>query len=93
MSLAKFHLTVITGWLVVVAATYAGSVALGTTPTLVQGIAWLLVASLPALILLLVFRGAPPPTISEVLYEAEHPAHVIQKNAAVGRPGNNVPRL
>lgn len=92
MSLNKFHITVIAGWLVAVAASFAGSVALGVPPTLAQGIGWLLLGAVPVLILMSVFRGAPPPTISEVLYETEHPARATVTNTASGNSGNDAPR-
>lgn len=93
MSLNKFHITVIAGWIVAVAATFAGSVALGVPTTLAQGIGWLLAGVVPALILMSVFRGAPPPTISEVLYETEHPARATVRAAAATTSGDDAPRI
>lgn len=88
MSLNKSHALIQAGWLVAVAATFASSIALGMPLTLAQGIGWLLLGFVPVFIMKAVFRGAPPPTISEVLYQTEHPARAVTQGPA-SRPSSD----
>jgi hypothetical protein len=52
--------------------TVAVRTALGLPPSVVEGVLALAIALAPALMVMTVFRGAPPQTIAEVLYDAEH---------------------
>jgi hypothetical protein len=72
VSFTRFHLVVIGGWFTAVAVTLGVRTMIGLSPSLVEAFMAFGVAVLPALILLAVFRGAPPQTIAEVLYDAEH---------------------
>jgi hypothetical protein len=65
------------GWFMAVVLALSVRAALGVPPSFVEAAAALAVALAPALMVLTVFRGAPPQTIAEVLYDAEH-----TKNAA-----------
>ena len=91
MSLSRFHLTLITGWFVVLGAAFAVRVALGASGSVAQGVAWLSLGFVPAIILVAVFCGAPRQTIAQVLYEAEQassrvgPGVAQQRNAAQAR--------
>jgi hypothetical protein len=65
-------MAVMAGWITAVAASFATRLALGAgAPSMTEGLAWALLTLVPASVLWLVFRGAPPPTIAEVLYDAE----------------------
>jgi hypothetical protein len=68
------HRIVIAGWSFLVVAALAARVALGGMPgSAMEVSAWLLLVCVPVAIVLVVFRGAPPATIGQVLYDAEHP--------------------
>ena len=72
MSLTRFHFVALAGWFMAVVLTLSVRTALGVPPSITEVAAALAVALAPALMLLTVFRGAPPQTIAEVLYDAEH---------------------
>lgn len=74
MSLNRFHFTIIAGWFMAVVALVGIRLALLAPPSVTEGVAWSLLLCVPPMILLSVFRGAPPQTVGEVLYEVEHPA-------------------
>ena len=52
--------------------TVAVRTALGLPPSFIEGTAALMIALGPVVMVMAVFRGAPPQTIAEVLYDAEH---------------------
>lgn len=79
MSLTRFHLVVIGGWFMAVALTLVARTMFGLSLSLVEASMAFGVAVLPALILLTVFRGAPPPTIAEVLYDVEHTKNPVRE--------------
>ena len=72
MSLSRFHFIALGGWFMAVILTVAVRTAIGLPPSFIEGIAALAVALAPALMVMTVFRGAPPQTIAEVLYDADH---------------------
>ena len=72
MSLTRFHLVAIGAWFTVVSLTILVRSVMGLPPSLIEGLVAFGVAVAPVLMVLVVFRGAPPQTIAEVLYEAEH---------------------
>jgi hypothetical protein len=84
VSINRVHLTVITGWFVVLGAAFATRVALGTPGSVPETLAWLSVACIPAIILVAVFRGAPTQTIAQVLYETEQTPNLARADAATG---------
>jgi hypothetical protein len=51
---------------------------IGVPPSFIETVAALAVAVAPGLMVLTVFRGAPPQTIAEVLYDAEHTKNVTR---------------
>ena len=59
--------------------TVAVRTAIGLPPSFIEGIAALAVALAPALMVMTVFRGAPPQTIAEVLYDAEHARNLARE--------------
>jgi hypothetical protein len=72
VSLSRFHFIALGGWFMAVILTVAVRTAIGLPPSFVEAIAALAIALAPALMVMTVFRGAPPQTIAEVLYDAEH---------------------
>lgn len=74
MSLTRFHVTALTGWFGTMAVLLAIRLALGPPTSIADGLGLLLLGVLPAAIFLTVFRGAPPPTVAEVLYDTEQAA-------------------
>jgi len=71
MSLRQFHTIAITGWLLILVAWLGARLTLGLPTSLDQGALWLLSGCVPVVVLLTIFRGAPPPTIGEVIYDTE----------------------
>ena len=79
MSLSRFHFIALGGWFMAVVLTVAVRTAIGLPPSFVEGVAALAIAVAPALMVMTVFRGAPPQTIAEVLYDAEHAKNVARE--------------
>ena len=71
MSLNRFHRNVVAGWFLTLAVLASIGLALGHQPTVGDAIGGILLWSVPAIIFVLIFRGAPPNTIAQVLYDAE----------------------
>ena len=74
MTLNRLHVTLITGWFAVFTAMVVGRAVLETGFTLSHTVALFVAWCAPVAILVKVFRGAPPRSIAQVLYDAEHPA-------------------
>jgi hypothetical protein len=63
--------SVISAWLAVfVAAAGVGALS-GMSVTIGAGVLWLLACVMPPAVTLMVWRGAPPPTVAEVLHAVE----------------------
>jgi hypothetical protein len=71
MSLNRLQMIVVASWFAVLIAVLGGGAAFGVPFTVGQGVAMLLAGLIPAAVLLGVFRGAPPKTIAQVLYDLE----------------------
>ena len=65
------RLTAISSWLVALVVLFAIRVVLGGPTSLAEGVSLIALGCIPALVLMVVFRGAPPQTIAEVLHDAE----------------------
>jgi hypothetical protein len=52
---------------------------IGVPPSFIEGMAALVIALAPALMVMTVFRGAPPQTVAEILYDAEHARNVARE--------------
>src|SRR5713101_3735621 len=72
MSLKRIHITVITVWFVALMLIIGVGLANGIPITLAWTLSLLIFGCLPPVILLILFRGAPPRTIGQVLYDEEH---------------------
>lgn len=83
MSLTRLHFTFIAGWFTAVVLLVGIRLALLAPPSPTESVTWLLVLCVPPTILLSVFRGAPPQTVGEVLYDVEHP--VISGRTAISK--------
>jgi hypothetical protein len=57
-------------WLAALVVVAAVGVFAGVALTLDNGALWLLACLAPPSIMLMVWRGAPPPTVAEILYAA-----------------------
>ena len=55
-------------WLAAMAVMFASSIVLGGPSTGNVTALWLLACLAPPAVMMLVWRGAPPPTVAEVLY-------------------------
>lgn len=85
MSLSRRHFGVLTSWFVALVVLLGMRIAFGAT-VLPNGLDLLFLFLVPATIFLAVFRGAPPITIAQVLYDAEHVTRAGVRS--VRRPGN-----
>jgi hypothetical protein len=63
--------TVIGLWLAALVVMAAVGVLSGVALTLDNGALWLLACLAPPSVMLMVWRGAPPPTVAEVLYAVD----------------------
>ena len=79
MSLGRFHFIALGGWFVAVILTVAVRTAIGLPPSFIEGMAAFAIALAPALMVMTVFRGAPPQTVAEILYDAEHTRNVARE--------------
>ena len=68
----RVHLMLVGAWFTIIVIGVGTIVALGGLLTPAQTLGVILLAFLPVIVMVGVFRGTPPPTIGEVLYEAEH---------------------
>ena len=71
MLLTRHHFIAVGGWVMAVVLAVSVRATLGSPPSVWEVVAAFGVAVAPALLILTVFRGAPPQTIAEVLYDAE----------------------
>ena len=74
MSLNRLHIILITGWLISLIVTIGIFLGPGMPATLPRSVAIFALGSIPVVVLLVVFRGAPPHTIAQVLYETDQTA-------------------
>ena len=56
------------GWLATIVVMFACSIVLGGPTTANATALWLFACLAPPTVMMLVWRGAPPPTVAEVLY-------------------------
>jgi ABC-type nickel/cobalt efflux system permease component RcnA len=74
VSLTRMHAIATIAWLVLVLGVLGLRIAAAGAPTLAESGGWVLLGALPILVVYRVFRGAPPNTVAQVLYNAEHAA-------------------
>jgi hypothetical protein len=74
VSLTRFHLTILAAWFMTLVVALAIRVAAGPPLSFAGAVGAMALGCVPAVVLLMVFRGAPPQTIAEVLHETERPA-------------------
>ena len=79
MSLTRFHWIVMGAWFTAVVLTVVVRISWGLPLSAWEVVAAFGVALAPAPIIMMVFRGAPPQTIAEVLYDAEHTKNPIRE--------------
>jgi len=85
VSLSKLLSITVAAWAILVLGTLGARVVLFNAPlNLQEVIGWLLIGCTPAVIALLVLRSRPAPSVSQVLYDVEHPVAV-----ATPRPREN----
>jgi len=61
-------------WFAAVAVVFACSVIVGAPMTIGAGELWLVGCLVPPAVMLLVWRGAPPVTVAELLYAVDRPS-------------------
>lgn len=71
MSLNRFHLTAMSAWFMTLVVVLGIGLTAGIEPSLTGAFGAAVLGCVPAIILLMVFRGAPPRTIADVLHHAE----------------------
>jgi hypothetical protein len=71
VSLTRLHAILISGWVLAVIAVVSVRLALGTPPTTAENLAIGVLACIPIIVLVVVFRGAPSRSIAQVLYDAD----------------------
>jgi hypothetical protein len=84
MSRIRLQFIVLASWFIAVAALSTVRLTTGTPPSLADGIMVLLLAGAPAVVFRKVFRGAPPVTIAQVLYDSEHMKVSVASGLAQG---------
>jgi hypothetical protein len=75
-SLNRFRLTIISSWFAALVVLFAVRVVLGGPTSFTAGMGLILLGCVPAFVLMVVFRGAPPQTIAEVLHHAERTSNM-----------------
>ena len=66
----RFQLMIIWGWLLTVAGLFALRLAVGVPPSFGEAFAALVLACVPAFVVMKLFRGASP-TVAQLLYDTE----------------------
>jgi len=74
MSLNRMHMLLIGGWFAVVAVFAVAATVLGYSISIGSGLLAAVVACVPPVIAMTVFRGAPDRSTVELIYDAEHAA-------------------
>jgi len=59
-------------WLAAIVVMFVSSVVLGAATTVSSSALWLFACLAPPAVMLLVWRGAPPATVAEVLYAVDN---------------------
>jgi ABC-type nickel/cobalt efflux system permease component RcnA len=78
VSLTRMHAIATIAWLVLVLGVLSVRISTAGAPTLAESAGWLLLGTLPILVVYRVFRGAPPNTVAQVLYNTEHDGDATQ---------------
>ena len=73
MSLNRVHVMLICGWFALVAVVTVSALFMGYTLSMTTGVLAAAVACVPPFIALMVFRGAPDRSTTELIYDAENP--------------------
>jgi hypothetical protein len=82
VSLNKIRLVVLTTWFATLIAVLGIRLLMGAPVTLAESYGWLLLGCIPAAVLLMVFRGAPPSIVGQLLYDTDHAS--VETMAAPG---------
>jgi hypothetical protein len=69
----RLHATITIGWFIALSAVFSMRIAFGVPTSFRDGLVWLLLGGIPAVVLAPLFRGAPT-TVAEVLYDTEQVA-------------------
>jgi hypothetical protein len=77
MGLRKFQLIAICVWLTVLAIGVGVSMVLGVRPSPAGQLLLVLAAVVPATLCVILFRGAPPRSVTQILYDQEHPGRPV----------------
>ena len=72
MVISTFHKLAISYWIAAVILVAGVTLASGADITAGRIFALFLLAGIPPVVMVMVFRGAPEQTIGEILYDAEH---------------------
>ena len=86
MSLTRFHLLSIGGWLCALIALLVARSWLEAPISGVETAGWLVLAAAPIVLLLTVFRGSASSTIAQVLYDAEQAPPSAGRRLGAGGP-------
>lgn len=70
MSLNRLHALTIVGWWLMVLVALTVRLWLGSAPSTSEVLGWLLLGVAPAVILVMVFRGAPEPSVGRTVHGA-----------------------
>jgi hypothetical protein len=82
MSLTRLQVVLVSAWLTLMVLTLGASLAVGYELTATLYIC--AIGCLPPLVLWAVFRGAPPPSIGQVIYETEQaPGDMMRRLDAI----------
>jgi hypothetical protein len=92
VSLNRLHIILIAGWLISLIVTIGIVLGPGMPGTLPRSVAILALGSIPVVVLLVVFRGAPPNTIAQVLYDTDQTASGLARRRLLEDSGKQSAR-
>jgi hypothetical protein len=73
MTMTRLTLTIVLGWPVLVLLALAARAAMfGTDVSMLEYAGWLLLGGTPGIIALIIARGAPSRSMTQVLWDTEH---------------------
>jgi hypothetical protein len=87
MSLFSIHVRLITAWFACVTVVAAFALLAGAASFSVEtALVWLAIGCVPPAILVGIWRGAPPKTVSQVIYDTEHSRELLaERLERIGR--------
>jgi hypothetical protein len=77
VSLTRFHIIAIAGWCTIIVAVALARLVVGAPTNVGSAAVLVFLGCVPPLVMLAVFRGAAPRSMSQIIYDAENPTAAV----------------